>query len=554
MTLVNLPPEIANYIAYVRAATVPQCKDQIALCNHVERCFASEDIYVDENQLHRYLAQQKYFPFKLLSWEIFIFTLHNCTYWRESGLLRWPNLLALVGRGAGKNGYLAFESFCWITPINGVPKYDVDIFATSEDQARTSPDDVRDVLDTHKSTLEKYFHWNSECITNKKTKSRIRFRTSGFKTKDGGRPGAVVFDEYHAYEDYRMVDVATTGLGKKPLPRKTIITTDGNIRGGPLDDLKRLAEDILYRGQDDGGLIPFICRLDSPDEVDNLLMWHKANPSLTHFPVLMQQLISEYTSYKQKPSAAASFMSKRMNLPPERLEDDVTEWSNVLAANKPLPDLRGMPCVAGIDYAKTTDFVAAGLLFKKEGIYYWLSHTWVCRASYDLPAIKAPLDKWAEMGLLTFVDAPEISPSIVAEWLEEMGEIYDISYIGMDGFRYTWIAKALKNCGFDTDRGGRNNILLTKRVTVMRWAPVITSIFLNQSIVWGENNELMNWYINNTYVTANDDGNMYYLKKEKKSRKTDGFMALVSAVCASESLQDCEDDSGEYEPTQVYSY
>lgn len=156
------------------------------------------DIYIDEDQLHRYLAQQKYFPFKLLSWEIFVFTLHNCTYWRESGLLRWPNLLALVGRGAGKNGYLAFESFCWITPINGVPKYDVDIFATSEDQARTSPDDVRDVLDAHKGTLEKYFHWNSECITNKKTKSRIRFRTSGFKTKDGGRPGAVVFDEYHA--------------------------------------------------------------------------------------------------------------------------------------------------------------------------------------------------------------------------------------------------------------------------------------------------------------------------------------------------------------------
>lgn len=95
MTLVNLPSEIANYIAYVRAATVPQRKDQIALCNHVERCFASEDIYVDENQLHRYLAQQKYFPFKLLSWEIFIFTLHNSRFINQDGkLINTPNVYA----------------------------------------------------------------------------------------------------------------------------------------------------------------------------------------------------------------------------------------------------------------------------------------------------------------------------------------------------------------------------------------------------------------------------------------------------------------------------
>lgn len=553
MTLVNLPPEIANYIAYVRAANVPQCKDQIALCDHVERCFNTQDIYVNEEQLQRYLAQQKHFPFKLFPWELFIFTLHNCTYWRESGLLRWPNLFVLVGRGAGKNGYLAFESFCWITPINGVPKYDVDIFATSEKQARTSPDDVRDVLDENRAQMEKYFHWNSECITNKKTKSHLRFCTSGHKTKDGGRPGAVVFDEYHAYEDYRMVDVATTGLGKKEFPRKTIITTDGNIRGGPLDDLKRLAEDVLYHGQDDCGLLPFICRLDSPDEVDNQLMWHKANPSLVYFPVLMQELISEYAAYKKNPSAAASFMSKRMNLPPERLEDDVTEWSNVLAANKPLPDLRGMPCVAGIDYAKTTDFVAAGLLFKKAGTYYWLSHTWVCKKSPDLKRIKAPLDEWAAKGLLTFVDGPEISPDIVTGWLEEKADEYETTCLGLDNYRFTLLAKSLRDHGFDTDKGGRNNILLTKRVTVMRWSPVIASIFTNQKMVWGIN-PLMNWYINNTCTTTDKDGNTFYQKKEEKSRKTDGFMALVSAVCASESLQDCEDSSGEYEPTQVYSY
>ena len=124
----------------------------------------------------------------------------------------------MVGRGAGKNGYLSFESFDWTTPINGVKNYDVDIFATAEDQAKTSFEDVYNVLEDNKAKLGRFFTWNKEVITNLATGSRIRFRTSGVKTKDGGRPGAVVFDEFHAYENYKMVDVARTGLGKRLFP------------------------------------------------------------------------------------------------------------------------------------------------------------------------------------------------------------------------------------------------------------------------------------------------------------------------------------------------
>jgi phage terminase large subunit-like protein len=111
------------------------CKDQLALCNYVEKCFGEEKIYVDKQQLKRYLNHQRYFPFQLLPWEKFIFTLHNCTY-KAPGVLRWPVLFILVGRGAGKNGYLSFGSFCWITPVNGIQEYNVDIFATLADMGQ----------------------------------------------------------------------------------------------------------------------------------------------------------------------------------------------------------------------------------------------------------------------------------------------------------------------------------------------------------------------------------------------------------------------------------
>ena len=150
---------IQDYIALVRSGTVPVCREQILLVDLVERTFQQESIYVDEEQLARYMDQQKYFPYKLLEWETFCFALHNCVY-KAPGRLRWPILMIVVGRGAGKNGYLAFEDFCLITPINGIEKYNIDMFANSEDQARATFDDIYDILESNKRYFEKYFTWN----------------------------------------------------------------------------------------------------------------------------------------------------------------------------------------------------------------------------------------------------------------------------------------------------------------------------------------------------------------------------------------------------------
>lgn len=43
-----------------------------------------------------------------------------------------------IGRGAGKNGYLGFNSFFMMTGHHGIKRYDIDIVATSQDQAKTS--------------------------------------------------------------------------------------------------------------------------------------------------------------------------------------------------------------------------------------------------------------------------------------------------------------------------------------------------------------------------------------------------------------------------------
>jgi len=526
----KLVPEIQNYINLVRSGKIEVCKEQLLLCDYVENCFKTETIFVDEAQLHKYLSLQKYFPFELLEWEVFCFTLHNCTY-SNPGILRWPDLFILVGRGAGKNGYLSFEDFALISEYNEVKNYDIDICANAEDQAKTSFDDVYNVLEENEKKLKNHFTWTKELIQNIKTKSKLRFRTSNAKTKDGGRPGKVDFDEYHQYEDYKSIQVFKTGLGKKKNPRTTITTTNGDVRDGPLDKMIARAEQILKGVIYDNGMLPFISKLDDEKEVDNPKMWDKANPSLHYFPELFATMQREYIDYKEDPISNSSFMTKRMNIPKGNKDVEVTSWENISATNQEIPNLEGCTCTVGIDYAKTTDFVSAGMLFKFKAKYYWLSHTWVCEKCNDLGRIKAPLKEWEDAGLLTFVKGVEISPDIPALWLAEQAEKYNLTILGMDNYRYTLLAKALKAVGFDTDKNGANNIKLTRPSNQMLIYPIINSEFTNHNIVWGDN-PLMRWYTNNACLKKEVHDNYSFGKIEPKSRKTDGFMAFIAAMCA----------------------
>ncbi len=513
-----------DYIKQVKSGQYRVCKEQIQLVNFIEKVFENEQVYVDSEQVEKYFALQKYFPYELFAWEKFCFILHNCTY-SAPGVLRFPDLVCVVGRGAGKNGYLAFEDFALLTPVNGIRNYDIDICATSEEQASTTFNDIYEILENNSTKMQRHFKWNKTEITNIKTNSTIRYRTSNSKTKDGGRPGKVDFDEKHAYENYKLIDVFTTGLGKKAMPRRTTITTMGDVRDGPLDNELAAGLEVLNGDAPDNGTLYFICRLDNEKEVYEQENWYKANPSLQYFPNLLREIQKEFEDWKRDKVNNSSFMTKRMNIPKGTEMHPVTAWENIKATNRPLPDLEGKTCVFGLDYTKTTDFLAAGLLFMIDNEIVWKPMSWYCSQSADLSRIKFPYDKQPD---LQRVDGAEISPQIVAEWLKEQKKHYNIIAGALDNYRYTLLKSPLLECGFECDRKGLNNLKLVRPSDKMLVAPLIASDFANHKIIWGDS-ALMRWYTNNTSATEDKNGNISYGKIEPKSRKTDGFMAFVAA-------------------------
>ena len=143
----KLPPEIEDYLVQVEKGPWRVCEEQKNLAALVRRAFSTEDIYVDAQQLANYMKLEKYFPYTLFHWERFLIAIWDCTYWRSTGLPRWPTLFCLLGRGSGKDGFISFDAFCSISPYCESRRYDVDICANLEEQAMRPVEDLVDVLE-----------------------------------------------------------------------------------------------------------------------------------------------------------------------------------------------------------------------------------------------------------------------------------------------------------------------------------------------------------------------------------------------------------------------
>lgn len=531
----KIPAEVQEYIDLVEGEKVNTCKEQKQFVELVKKVFATETLLIDYEQIEKYMSYQKYFPFELFAWEKCCFVLHCCVF-KENGMPRFPDLFVLCGRGTGKNAFLSFVDFCLITPTNGIAYYDIDICANSEDQAKTTFTDIWNILENpkFKKVFEKNFRWNLTVIENIKTKSKIRYRTNNPKGKDGLRSAKIDFDEPHAYENYENIKVFTTGLGKKPHPRRTIVSTNGDVREGPLDNWIEFSRQVLDGEIEDGGWLPFICKLDDKSEVHDAAMWEKANPSLPYLPNLREQMQREYREYLIDPVINNAFMTKRMNIPHISKDTEVTSWENILKTNREVPDLRNKTCVCGIDFAKTTDFISAFLLFKNGSEYYGIHHSWFCSRSKDAARIKIPLNEMQERGMLTIVDDVEVHPSMVTDWIAEQGTKYNIEKIAIDDYRFSLMSRELRAIGYEA---ADKQVKMVRPSDIMRIQPKIASVFACGQLAVG-NDPLFRWFVNNTKLEPAPNNNYKYGKIEPKSRKTDGFMAFVAAMTIEEEIPD----------------
>ena len=528
---------INPYMEKILNNEIEHCKEQeLMIKNIVIPILERDDVYIDEEKIEKGLSLQKYFPYQLIEWEVFLFALIVGVFFKNGDIV-FKDIRIIVGRGSGKNGFISFLCFYFLSPYHGIRGYNIDLLANSEEQAMTTFNDVYEIVkepfnNKLKKALEANYYATKEKILGKKTKSVLRFNTSSKRGKDSKRTGCIIYDEKHEYLDATNMNTLASGLGKVWHGREITITTNGHVRGGVLDRELEQANDILKEYNPLNRTLVFWCRIEDEKEWKDPEKWIKAIPSLNDFPSLKSTIEKEVLDMPYKMDYFPEFMAKRMNFPIGNKEVEVATWDDILATNQEFIELEGMDCVGGVDFAKSNDFVACCLLFRKSEKYYMLHHTFVCAKSRDLPGIKAPIKDWINKGDITLVEDVEVSPSHVVDWFADMGTKYNILKIAIDNFRYSILNRTFKEIGFDAFE--YKNIKLIRPSDIMKIAPVINSVFINRNFVWGDV-PIMRWYTNNT-KKIESNGNITYGKIEPHYRKTDGFMALVNAMILANEL------------------
>ncbi|MBP3463800.1 MAG: terminase large subunit [Clostridia bacterium] len=534
--------EIDEYIRYCEENPQKINEDRkLLIKNIVKPLLSRDDVFFDSDTYYKCIQYCEKWYYKLFPYQKFVYAF---VFMYKDDIPIFKTFVILMGRGNGKDGMMAPLMNFLQSRLYGVSKYSIDIVAASEDQANDTFKVVYEMLEANKKKMEKYFYWNKEIIIDKKTKAFYRYNTSNAKTKDGKKDGAILFNEYHTYENYKQIKVFTSGLGKIKHSRVFIITTNGYVREGPLDELLKVCEQLLEGMENTVRYFPFLCRIDSKEEADNEECWIKANPSLEYMPNLYNEIKTDYEELKLFPSKKSEFMTKRMNMPEQKEEEEAVSWDLIKKTNKEVPNLEGKSCICGIDYASLSDFASVFLLFKKSNTYYGITHSWFCKNSKDRARIQAPINDWKEQGLLTEVDNVEINPELLCKWITEKGKKYNIKKVVLDNFRYALVSKALIEIGFDAKN--KEKVKLVRPSDIAKIQPVVESTFVNQKIIWGDN-PLMRWFTGNTKLVPWQNNTKVYGKIEPKSRKTDGFMAFVNTMTASEEIEEINENAQIFE-------
>lgn len=539
---------INPYMEMILENKVEHCKEQEDMINNIViPVLERDDVYIDEKKIEQGLSLQKYFPYKLIEWEVFLFALIVGVFFKDGDIF-FKVIRIMVGRGSGKNGFISFLCFYFLSPYHGIEGYNIDLLANSEKQAKVSFQDVYEIINnpTDKSfshVLKDNYHTTFEKIVGNQTKSELRYNTSSKRGKDSKRTGCVIYDEKHEYLSSDNINTLKSGLGKVKHGREITITTDGHVRGAVLDREKAQNHDILKEYNPLNRTLVFWCRIEDEEEWEKEDKWIKAIPSLNDFSDLKSTIQQEIIDMPYNLEYYPEFMAKRMNFPIGDKDVDVALWKDIQACEGDYIDLEGYECVGGVDYAEVNDFAACVLVFRVDGKYYVKHHTFVCSKSRDLPGITAPLRLWAERGHITFVNDAVISPEYITEWFEQMGKKYYIKKIAIDKFRFRWLNSAFKKIGFDAYEF--KNIKEVRPLDIMKVSPIINAAFIKHNFVWGRrlyetDGHIMAWYTNNT-KKVHDGLNVRYEKIEHHYRKNDGFMALVSAMTIENEIEEYGD-------------
>lgn len=412
-----------------------------------------------------------------------------------------------------------------------------DLVCSSNDDAQASI--VYDAIDTMRKLYDPDdldTKRNQRFILNKVTNTKIFKLSDRTRNKEGRNIDWSILDEAHEMQTNVIAKSIEQSQSLKDNPKFIIITTEGFVNEGYLDDELKKARAII-KGEDDSisamRFLPWLYTQDSEQEIfQNRRSWAKSNPSLGI--VKRWDYLDEQVDLAKKSKTDRIFvLSKDFNIK----QNEVASWLDIedycYPATFNIEDLRGSFCLGHVDLAETTDLCCAKALVMKpnDPTKYILTQYFIPQRKLELEnddhEAGAKYKEWVKGGYITICEGNDLDLSLPAEWFFKLQKEHGIKLYkcGYDQrFAKDWLT-AMDAYGWSKQYGDVEMIL--QNAQTLSNAISLVEAELKAKLINYNENPVDRWCFSNSCLKVNDMRQSLIVKTDN-AKKIDGSVTLAS--------------------------
>lgn len=375
------------------------------------------------------------------------------------------------------------------------------------------------------------------CLYNNNKISKMSERT---RAKEGKNIDVAIVDECHEMPDNSLVEPIVQSMSIKENKKLIMITTEGFVNDGFLDDKLKEYRKIIYgedRSDSAKRKLPWLYTQDSEAEVwetneDGINpAWQKANPTLIYGVKKWGYLRDQVEQARKSKAKRAFVMSKDFNFKVANSAAWLDKSDYDYISEFDLEDFRGAWCIGAVDLSETTDTTNAKVMLRRAGDNrkYILSHYWIPESKLDTAddtGAGAKYHEWAQKGIVTICEGNDNDLSLVADWFFELVQKYGIQFLkfGYDQrFKAEWV-KRMEYYGWNDKE---DLIMINQSPDVLHTANCQVEADLKDHLLIGLN-DADKWCFSNAALQINKYGKSLVVKIDGQAqRKIDGAVCSV---------------------------
>lgn len=244
----------------------------------------------------------------------------------------------------------------------------------------------------------------------------------------------------------------------RPNSHLCIITTAGLSLSGPCYGMYQFVSKLLDENNptENENFFALVCEIDNISEIHDSKMWGKANPLQVTFPEGMDFLRGKLKLALDIPDEMTTFLTKNMNMWVQAKKNGylpLDKWK-LCEELFTLEDMRGLPCIIGVDLSAKIDLTSLSFLFYKDDFLYVYNHSFFPEDTLEMKkkTDKVPYELWVRQGYITMTPGSVVDYQFLEAYIENMAKEYELQVkeVCADPWNATQFMQNLESKGYLT--------------------------------------------------------------------------------------------------------